>query len=180
MKLTLYGSPTAISKAEAREAVLFYAGRLLSRQLRPHLTVKVFFKAGMLKDTKLEASCSWDDENLRPREFVIRVDSALSKRGTLLALAHEVVHIKQYAKGELRYYMRGAPCRWLGKPVDESATLYYDLPWEKEAWDLEQTLYKEFMKHAKAGKGARQKSSRARPKVSALSEAGGQKQEGLH
>lgn len=125
-----------------------------------------------MKDEGLEGTCCWDDDNLRAREFIIKVDRALTKRKMLLTLAHEAVHMKQYAKGELKYYLRGAPCRWKGVAIDERSTLYDDLPWEKEAWELEHILYKEFKDHVKKCKSAHQKSRRARSKVAPLSKEG--------
>jgi hypothetical protein len=74
--------------------------------------------------------------------MVIDVDADLPRTNTLLTLAHEVVHVKQYATGELRdYRKRYHRTRWQGKVVDEHEVYYYDLPWEIEAHGREGGMY---------------------------------------
>lgn len=126
-------------------ALRYYSERLMSKQLCSNILIRLFYKKGMLKETKLEASCVWDDDNIKPREFTVTVDADLSRRCLLMSLAHEMVHVKQYATGQLRYYVRGPKCRWLGKPIDEDSIPYPELPWEKEAWTVEIDLYQEFI-----------------------------------
>ena len=118
----------------------------MSKRLSSNITVRLFYKKGLLKDHKLEASCTWDDDHVAPREFVVSVDADLSKRKLLMSLAHEMVHVKQYATGQLKYYVRGPNCRWLGNPIDDRSIPYPDLPWEKEAWTKEVDLYQEFIR----------------------------------
>jgi len=61
----------------------------------------------------------------------------------LITLAHEMVHVKQYARGELKQLVRQPLYRWKKEylPLD---TPYLEQPWEKEAYALEETLYDEF------------------------------------
>ena len=51
-------------------------------------------------------------------------------------LAHELVHAKQYLKGELSPYKH----MWKGK--DYSTYSYTTLPWEEEAYNNEEELYR--------------------------------------
>lgn len=76
------------------------------------------------------------------KEFEIE----LHNRGTLYEylsyLAHELVHLKQYALGELRFkYMKQY---WMGE--DMTGLNYNKQPWEVEAWDLQYKLVKEYIK----------------------------------
>jgi hypothetical protein len=51
-----------------------------------------------------------------------------------------MVHVKQYAKGELKErYKYGHKQLWKGK--DHSDTDYWDQPWEKEAYKLQDEMY---------------------------------------
>ena len=87
-----------------------------------------------LVDIKSDATayCTYGDTH---RDIEIEVD----KKQGLLSLAssvlHEMVHARQYARKEID------GIRWMykGKPVDED-TPYSDLPWEVEAYKLQDEL----------------------------------------
>lgn len=149
IRIATYGKPTVVTPDLARQALRFFTERLMSKRMCSNLYVRLVFKDGMVKETGLEATCLWEDDNLRPREFTITVDSGLSRRKLLLSLAHEVVHIKQYATGQLRYFLRGPNCKWMGKAYDDTAVAYDELPWEVEAWNYEHRLYREFLDERK-------------------------------
>jgi hypothetical protein len=51
-----------------------------------------------------------------------------------------MVHIKQYVKGELGDFRQ-----WKSRKISDK-TEYYDLPWEKEAYRLEERLAMECFK----------------------------------
>ncbi len=150
--ITRYGSPKRVSPDLAVEALEFFTGSLMSKRLCSNLRIRLFFKEGMLKKQKLEGMCSWDDDNHRPREFTVTVDSGLSRRRLLLSLAHESIHIKQYATGELRYLIRGCACKWKGAEYNDEGIPYPDLPWEVEAWDRERELFESFLEKRKASR----------------------------
>lgn len=65
----------------------------------------------------------------RPRDFEIEVNENLSEDDALLAICHEMVHVKQFARSEL-YYAGGDRIRWHGEWVD-------DIPYEKRGWEIE-------------------------------------------
>ena len=56
----------------------------------------------------------------------------------LKTLAHEMVHIKQFAKGQLKRI--GRQTFWMGKRYVRSKVNYYDHPWEHDAWSKEKFL----------------------------------------
>jgi len=56
----------------------------------------------------------------------------------MVNLAHELVHAKQFIKGELHPSLN----RW--KKLDYSNTAYSRQPWEKEAYLLEDKLVEKF------------------------------------
>lgn len=146
LKIRQFGEPSKVPPELPRLALRFYSERLMSKRLSSNILIRLFYKKGLLKDHLLEASCVWDDDHVAPREFTLSVDADLSKRKLLMSLAHEMVHVKQYATGQLKYYVRGPKCRWLGKPIDDECIPYPDLPWEKEAWTVEHDLYQDFIR----------------------------------
>ena len=75
--------------------------------------------------------CDYDQD-----ETVITIAKRLSKRETIKTLFHEMVHVKQYAEGRLEQV--GV---WLGQKYDCD---YAELPWEIEAYQLEQVMMEQF------------------------------------
>ena len=74
------------------------------------------------------------------REISIAVDSALALPQMLMTLAHEMVHAKQYVRGQYRgEWSRNGRMRkiWLGK---QYSVAYIKRPWEREAFRREGEL----------------------------------------
>jgi hypothetical protein len=63
-----------------------------------------------------------------------------------------MVHVKQYAKGELKDYLRVNKCKWKGKIIDSDAVDYWDHPWEIEAHGREKGLYVKYLESLKKAK----------------------------
>ena len=59
----------------------------------------------------------------------------------LIWLAHEMVHLKQFVRGELFDYETGR-VQWKSRSFGR--VHYDDAPWEKEAYRLEGELYEMF------------------------------------
>lgn len=145
MQVSVYKCPPKLSSDMITEAVRFYASTLMNRQLVKNLTVKVFFK-----DEGVDGLCNTDDDLSKPREFALHINSKRSVKAMLIALAHEMVHVKQYATGESRQYERTPyVTKFRGVMVNISTTDYWDLPWEIDAFGRELGLYARFMEHWK-------------------------------
>lgn len=80
--------------------------------------------------------CGFCDYN--EDDVTIVIAKRLSRREMIRTIFHELVHVKQYADGRLE---AGAVCRWYGAIYDCD---YNELPWEIEAFDLEEKMMKEF------------------------------------
>lgn len=82
-----------------------------------------------------------DDYNTKnkPRHFIIEVNRNINESEKLLTIAHEMVHIKQYVKGELNEHMS----YWRGREIKKELP-YMEQPWEKEAFRLGDKLYGEY------------------------------------
>jgi len=69
------------------------------------------------------------------KEFEIEVSRDLTLKDFITTLCHEMVHVKQYYRKETDGY--GGV--WKKKSVAKN-TSYYDLPWEKEAYRMQDKL----------------------------------------
>jgi hypothetical protein len=81
------------------------------------------------------------------REITISLYSRLSFGKMLYTLAHEMTHVKQFAKGQYRSELakNGRHKRfWLGKRVTAK---YEKRPWELEAFRMEDVLVDKLMTH---------------------------------
>ena len=76
----------------------------------------------------------------RPREFDIDINKQAKLRRMLETLAHEMVHAKQFARGELYESSRTNKHRWQGRWLSKEPG-YWDQPWEIEAHGRECELY---------------------------------------
>ena len=146
MIIELIGVPRRIRRGRILNAVKYFADALISKRLQSNTTLRIVFSKNLSKNDGLDACCMWEDDNLRPREFMIQIDKDLTEESIFLYLAHEMVHLKQYLKGELVDLLRSPQkCKWMGKRIDENAYDYHDLPWEIEAYELENPLYEGFI-----------------------------------
>ena len=71
------------------------------------------------------------------RTFEIEVDRNMRLRKLLETIAHEMVHVKQYARRELHPVHNS----WMGKTYNPKTVDYWDLPWEIEAHGREIGLF---------------------------------------
>lgn len=78
--------------------------------------------------------CMEGDNN---RQFEIEVDKNLRLYDLVSTLTHELTHMKQYARGEMKNLDDGR-VRWKKKIFNDVS--YEDSPWEKEAFRVEKEL----------------------------------------
>lgn len=81
------------------------------------------------------------------REFELEIQSDQSLRRFLETVAHEMVHVKQYARGELYESTAQNKHKWQGEWLDKDPE-YYDRPWEIEAHGREVGLFVRWAKEA--------------------------------
>ena len=106
-----------------------------------NLTIHVNGSAEYTKSrTYGETAIADDDDRKSPRDFLITVTNKFSTLRTLVIIAHEMVHVKQYAKRELTTCGKTNLSKWIGIPVDDEKMSYWDLPWEIEAHGREKGL----------------------------------------
>lgn len=90
-----------------------------------------------IKLTTLKDAMGYCCELGTNREFEIEANRNLTLRKLLETIAHEMVHVKQYARRELHPVNN----TWCGKTVNPKKTSYWDLPWEIEAHGRELGLF---------------------------------------
>ena len=122
-------------------------------KLNDTIRLDIEFSRNLYKEDGILGEVDFDDTNHRPQEFTMTVDSSVSRRRIMETIAHEMVHVKQYAKGELVDLSRCGSTKWQNNLVD-SETNYWDLPWEIEAHGKELGLFIRWAEENKLGKYA--------------------------
>ena len=136
-------------------ATKFFADKLLSPQLQKNIYVKI-----RIHD-KLGAGgyCDFIEEGLpTPRSFEIDIQKSRKKIHMFSVLAHEMVHLKQIAYGEMKdkYIKHKYVTVWRGEQYEDDVG-YWDQPWEMEAYGLENSLVAKFLIEHNQFKNLRQK-----------------------
>ena len=148
MLITTIGSPNKTNILLCKKAVEFYGQRLLTSNLYSRISLELDFNSeDMGKD--IYGYCEWNFDNHRPKDFTITIHPNLNKKQTLLVLAHEMVHLKQYAKGEMKDYMRKHKVKFNNKIYNYEKIDYWEQPWEIEAHGREKGLYYYFINKEK-------------------------------
>lgn len=148
MRVYISGKNAKVSHKEMRYAAQWYAHMLLGPRLSR--SVVVFIKN--IREGSDSGSATFLDDNHNPREFEIYINPHMGKRAQLMTLAHEMVHVKQYAKGELKTLFNKKENRWKGRYITDDQYHYFDQPWEIEAFGREFGLYTRYKTHVKLEK----------------------------
>ena len=154
MKVSVKGARDRKLSNLLRKAFMFYATELMHTNLVKGLRINILLH-NKCKEYPDKGSCIWDDDwnSKRPREFTITMARGQPQHDKLCTLAHEMVHVKQYAKGEMDGVIsKDGFQKWTGgefklnprvtpakanNGIVTSKYDYYYLPWEIEAYGLE-------------------------------------------
>ena len=129
---------TKNQKKYARSMVKFCIKTLMPRMKTLDITVKLKNPKGAM------GYCLELDDN---RTFEIEADKKLRLRKLLETIAHEMVHVKQYARRELH----PVHDTWCGKTYNPKKISYWDLPWEIKAHGRECGLFVRWCEQEKLG-----------------------------
>ena len=129
---------TKNQKKYARSMVKFCIKTLMPRMKTLDITVKLKNPKGAM------GYCLELDDN---RTFEIEADKKLRLRKLLETIAHEMVHVKQYARRELHPVNE----TWCGKTYNPKKVSYWDLPWEIEAHGREAGLFVRWAEQERIG-----------------------------
>lgn len=139
MQVNIINCPDKDFKPFVRRAVESYAQNLIpSKRLRDNIHLTIKFNSKL----KVWAFASIEEYNAsnKAREFMIEIHPWLGAAEIFKTLAHEMVHIKQFAYGETNETLS----KWKGITIDSDAIDYYHHPWELEAYSLETGLWAKF------------------------------------
>jgi len=131
---------TQSQKAHVESMISFCLEKLMPR-LRYKVDITVRLSRTLCSASGLMGSCMELDGTKAPRSFHIEADSSQRLRTLLTTIAHEMVHVKQYARNEQQFVASEGKYKWQGKKVDIHKTDYWDLPWEIEAHGRETGLF---------------------------------------
>ena len=112
-------------------------------QLLPkHRTLEIDFHLGNYEQLEnIMGSCL----HVYGNEFQIAIDKKQKLYDLILTVCHEMVHVKQYARRELK---EDYPNTWWKGMTYTDARCY---PWELEAWKMQKTLAHNYIKQQKLG-----------------------------
>ena len=116
--------------------------------LMPRLKRTVYIDVNVVTkcDNEYYALCHGDKEEI----FIELARESDGNKFTLdemmLNLAHELVHAKQFIKGELHPTL----CKWKKFKKDYAKTPFFKQPWEKEAYLMEDKIFNQFWKNGKS------------------------------
>lgn len=129
-----------ISRTELMQAIPYIMKLMNAHRLLNNASILICFD----KDLNNIAECDMNDR--RDFEISINPKKARTYKSQIAALCHELVHVKQFARGHLDFFDRGA--RWKGKFYKLSRKAYWFRPWEVEAFGLENTLMSFYLHYA--------------------------------
>ena len=138
MNIEIRGKTKSMCKAEIKFATAFFAKYLMGDRLSKNLDIEILFEN---QGKSTEGHCAPIEHSSKPRMFEIGINPKLRRYKMLQCLAHEMVHVKQYARGELSNELVTA--KWQGKvfKLTNSFEDYLNWPWEVEAYGRDRALY---------------------------------------
>lgn len=124
------------------EMIEFVENKLMS-DIKDTIQLSITFKSNFFNKEFINGECLF-----YPRislndslEFEIRINSSLNKRSLMETLAHELVHVKQYAKGEMYQNKPSNQIIFQNRTYNLNEMDYWDFPWEIEAHGRETGLF---------------------------------------
>jgi len=125
---------TPIITEHLKDLATFILKKFFTDKTIKNLDITVIFKKDLFKDDGIYGSCVWEDVHYKPRKFTIEIDPEQRLHVLLNCFAHEMVHVKQWAKGEYYQSLRNSKVYFFNKKaVDTNRISYWDQPWEIEA-----------------------------------------------
>mgnify|MGYP003346701138 CR=1 FL=1 len=141
MPIKIVGCPDKNFTPYVHRAAKYYANCLMTKKMQENTRIIIKF-SNDLKDCGY-AYVAGKNASGRPRKFLIDVHSGLGARVILETIAHEMVHVKQFAYGHTNETLS----KWLNTRIDTDKIDYWFQPWEIEAHGLEIGLVTKFAIH---------------------------------
>lgn len=143
-------SITGVSKThrkEFRHAIEWMLTALVGSRLAANVDLTVRFVPNL---GRYVGDCEWLDDNISPRQFLIRISTNQSQKQKFLTIAHELTHLKQFVTNQLFDYATNSDLsRWHRQVIDVTQYAYRDLPWERDAYATQTPLLRAYTQWAK-------------------------------
>jgi hypothetical protein len=123
------------SKRLCEDVVTWFVSEYLSRY---KLDLEIVHR-GLKREGAL-GYCDVSEETYRPRSFLIEIDTYLDKKDYVTVLLHELYHVFQFVKGELK--VKSSKRYFKGECVEDLE--YWKQPHEIFAHWYENLLYQEY------------------------------------
>jgi hypothetical protein len=136
MSLTLYKSGYGYSKRLCEDVVCWFVSKHLPRH---KLEIEVLHRG--LKREQALGYCDVAGRHYNPREFLIELDTHLDKETYTKTLIHELYHVLQFCKGELK--LKSSKRYYKGECMEDLE--YWEQPHEISARWNERILYQEYL-----------------------------------
>lgn len=138
MSIKIVGSPDKDFTPYIHRAGKFFSDSLLTKQMQDYTTIIVKFNK-KLADYGSAGVEGYNSRNM-PREFLIEINPHIGAYNILKTLAHEMVHVRQFAYGHTNETLS----KWHDLKIDSDDLDYWDHPWEIEAHGMEAGLLTKF------------------------------------
>ena len=134
--LTLYTEGYGYSKRLCEDVVSWFVSKYLPRH---KLEIEVLHR-GMKRESAY-GYCDVAGRHYNPREFLIELDTHMDKETYTKTLLHELYHVLQFCKGELK--LKSSKRYYKGECMEDLE--YYEQPHEISARWNERILYQKYL-----------------------------------
>jgi hypothetical protein len=134
--IALYTEGYGYSKRLCRNVVNWFVSKHLPRH---KLDITVLHRS--LKKDGAYGYCDVSGRHYNPREFLIEMDTHLDKDTYIKTMIHEMIHVLQFCKGELK--LKSSKRYYKGECMEDLE--YYKQPHEIRAHYMEKVLYREYL-----------------------------------
>mgnify|MGYP003641402770 CR=1 FL=1 len=139
MKLRIIGATNPTQRKNLRDLAHFTVEQIVRPGISKNLKITINLRRNGMEGT-IGLCHPNDDSNHLPRKFAIDLCVRQCRESLLQTLAHELVHVKQFAHNELKFLHNTLlKDRWKNKYVSTNVP-YERKPWEKEAYSKEHKL----------------------------------------
>jgi hypothetical protein len=136
MMLTLYTEGYGFSKRLCEDVVSWFVSKYLPRH---KLEIEILHR-GMKRESAY-GYCDVAGRHYNPREFLIELDTHMDKETYTKTLLHELYHVLQFCKGELK--LKSSKRYYKGECMEDLE--YYEQPHEIAARWNERILYQQYL-----------------------------------
>ena len=119
---------------------VFAAYKLMREKLADSIELDIELSRKLYKEDGNIGDVIWEDKNHRPKQYSMRIDNSVKMRRILETVAHEMVHVSQFATGRWVEMYKTKSTKWEGK-ILKKVPEYWDRPWEIEAHGREVGLF---------------------------------------